>query len=313
MTADRPLLGIAFILGFCAVIPLGDATAKLLGASVPLVQVLLCRFAGQALILLPVVALTGGTLAMPARILRVTFLRTLLHVSAMGAFFMALRYLPLADATAITFVLPFILLLLGWLLMGEEVGPRRLVACTAGFAGTLLVIQPSFAIVGWPALLPLLVALLFAFFMLLTRRIAKETDAIALQAVSGLMATAVLLAAMGLGAGSDLAILDIVRPSPREALLLVAIGVFGTVGHLLLTWSLRFAPSATIAPIQYLEIPVATFVGWAVFGDLPNGLAALGIAVTIGAGLYILLRERYLSRSLPVSPASAVRPSPSRH
>ncbi|MCB1403545.1 MAG: EamA/RhaT family transporter, partial [Rhodobacteraceae bacterium] len=77
------------------------------------------------------------------------------------------------------------------------------------------------------------------------------------------------------------------------------VGVFGTIGHLLLTWSLRFAPSATVAPMQYLEIPVATFVGWAVFGDLPNGLAALGIAVTMGAGLYILMRERIAARSLP--------------
>jgi drug/metabolite transporter (DMT)-like permease len=300
MTADRPLLGIAFILGFCAVIPLGDATAKLLGASVPLVQVLLCRFAGQALILLPVVALTGGSLTMPDRILWLTFLRTILHVTAMGAFFVALRYLPLADATAITFVLPFILLLFGWLLMGEEVGPRRLAACTAGFVGTLLVIQPSFAVVGWPALLPLIVALIFACFMLLTRRIAKEADAIALQAVSGLIATGIILAGLGLGAGSDLAILEIVWPTPREALLLAAVGVFGTVGHLLLTWALRFAPSATIAPIQYLEIPVATLVGWAVFGDLPNGLAAFGIAVTMSAGLYIVFRERSIARSLPV-------------
>lgn len=293
------MLGIAFILGFCAVVPLGDATAKLLGASVPLVQVLLCRFAGQALILLPVVALTGGSLTMPSHVLRIAFLRTLLHIAAMGTFFTALRFLPLADATAITFVLPFILLLLGWLLMGEEVGPRRIAACAAGFAGTLLVIQPSFAVVGWPALLPLLVAGIFAGFMLLTRRIAKETDAVALQAASGLMATALLVAGIALGAGSDLAILEFVRPTLREALLLAAVGVFGTIGHLLLTWSLRFAPSATVAPMQYLEIPVATFVGWAVFGDLPNGLAALGIAVTMGAGLYILMRERIAARSLP--------------
>jgi drug/metabolite transporter (DMT)-like permease len=62
-----------------------------------------------------------------------------------------------------------------------------------------------------------------------------------------------------------------------------------------MTWSLRFAPSATLAPIQYLEIPFATLIGYLVFGDLPNGVAALGIAVTIGAGLYVLHRERRAS------------------
>jgi hypothetical protein len=69
--------------------------------------------------------------------------------------FASLRYLPLADAVAIAFVMPFIMLLLGWFYLGEEVGPRRFGACIVGFIGTLMVVQPSFAEVGWPALLPL--------------------------------------------------------------------------------------------------------------------------------------------------------------
>ena len=63
-----------------------------------------------------------------------------------------------------------------------------------------------------------------------------------------------------------------------------------------MTWSLRFAPSATLAPMQYLEIPIATLIGWLMFSDLPNGLAALGIAITCAAGLYIILRERAMAR-----------------
>ena len=72
------------------------------------------------------------------------------------------------------------LLLLGKYVLGEQVGPRRLIACVVGFIGTLLVIQPSFAQVGAPALLPLIVAVVFALFMLVTRQIAKETDPVAL-------------------------------------------------------------------------------------------------------------------------------------
>ena len=85
-----------------------------------------------------------------------------------------------------------------------------------------------------------------------------------------------------------------------SSLLLALLGALGTGAHLLMTWSLRFAPSATLAPIQYLEIPFATLIGYLVFGDLPNGLAALGIAVTIAAGLYVLHRERRASRALQV-------------
>ncbi len=88
----------------------------------------------------------------------------------------------------------------------------------------------------------------------------------------------------------------------RDGWLLLAIGVLGTLGHLLMTWSLRFAPSATLAPIQYLEIPFATLIGFVIFADLPDGLAAAGIAVTMGAGFYVVMRERAIARARPQGP-----------
>ena len=135
----------------------------------------------------------------------------------------------------------------------------------------------------------------FAVFMLVTRRIARDADPLVLQAASGLVATALLLPLVVLGAALGWPELAPVSLSARELLLLALLGTLGTGAHLLMTWSLRFAPSATLAPIQYLEIPFATLIGYLVFGDLPNGVAALGIAVTIGAGLYVLHRERRAS------------------
>lgn len=292
MTADRPVLGITLMVGFCAVAPLGDAVAKLLGEAVPLLQLLIVRFAAQALLLLPIIRATGRSLAMSGRVLKLTFVRTILHIIGSGTMFMALRFLPLADAVAIAFVMPFIMLLLGRMVLDEEVGPRRLAACAVGFGGTLLVVQPSFAEVGWPALLPFGVALAFALYMMVSRQIAKECDPLSLQAVSGMMATPVLAMILlaGRGTGSEWAAL--VLPDRRGVLLLVAIAILGTFAHLLMTWSLRFAPSATLAPMQYLEIPFATLIGWLIFRDLPDGLAAIGIAITMAAGLYVIYRER---------------------
>ena len=138
MAQDRPLLGILLMLGFCIVAPMGDAVAKLLGQSVPLGQLLLVRFAVQALILIPIVWLTRRAWRVRGRFLRLTLLRTCLHIFGIGAMVMALQYLPLADAVAIAFVMPFIMLLLGKLILGEEVGQRRLIACAVGFAMALL-------------------------------------------------------------------------------------------------------------------------------------------------------------------------------
>ncbi len=299
MTQDRPVFGIFLMLGFCVLAPMGDALAKLLGETTPIGLLVFVRFFVQALILLPLLWLSGGTLRMRGRVLRLTVIRTLLHIVGLTAMFSALQFLPLADAVAIAFVMPFIMLMLGRWVLNEEVGTRRIMACIVGFAGTLLVIQPSFAEVGLPALLPLIVAVVFALFMLVTRQIAKETDPIALQAVSGMMATFLLVPMLILGTFSGIWEMSLVWPADDTHWLLVAIGVLGTLAHLLMTWSLRFAPSATLAPMQYLEIPIATFIGWLIFHDLPNGLAALGIIITMAAGLYVIAKERASARSVP--------------
>lgn len=284
------------MLGFCVLAPMGDSIAKLLGGTIPLLQLLLVRFFVQAVLLLPNIVLRRRKLNMTSRLVALTFVRTLLHIVGVGAMFLSLQFLPLADAVAIAFVMPFIMLLLGRFVLHEEVGPRRLAACAAGFVGTLLVVQPSFAEVGLPALLPLLVAVVFALFMLVTRQIAKDVDPMSLQAISGGMATVILalIYCLAIPFGGQEA--QIVVPDHNSAALLLAIGVIGTLAHLLMTWSLRFAPSATLAPMQYLEIPVATVIGYLVFADLPNGLAALGIAITICAGLYVVFREQAVSR-----------------
>jgi drug/metabolite transporter (DMT)-like permease len=295
--ADRPLLGVLLIIAFCILAPLGDAMGKLLGA-LPLGQLLLARYAIQAILLLPLVYASGKTLDLSARVWRLTVIRTLLHIASLGVFFAALRFLPMAETVAICFVMPFILLLLGRL-MGERVGPHRLAACVVGFAGTLMVVQPSFLAVGAPALLPLLVAVLFSFFMLITRAIARDTDPVVLQAASGLVATAILAPLVLLAAGRGWPELSPVAVSGADWILLLLLGLFGTAAHLVITFALRFAPSSTLAPMQYLELPFATLIGWAIFGDLPDGLAALGIAVSVAAGLYVIHRERAASLALP--------------
>jgi drug/metabolite transporter (DMT)-like permease len=302
---DRPLLGIGLMLGFCFLIPLGDAIAKLLAERVPVGQIVFVRFAAQALILVPVSWALGLSLRIPRHLLPQVLLRTLLQMAGITAMFNALRYLPLADAVAIAFVMPFIMLLLGKYVLGEEVGIRRLAACVVGFLGTLLVIQPSFAVVGVNALWPLAVAVIFALFMLVTRRIAKETSAIPLQAVSGLIASLLMVPLLILGEGLNIGGLSTAVPASDSWVLLAMAGGLGTIAHLLMTWSLRYAPASTLASMQYLEIPIATLVGWMIFNELPNTLASLGIGLTVAAGLYAILREHTAAKEAALAASGA--------
>jgi len=295
MRHDRPVLGILLMLGFCLAAPLADALAKLLGGFMGVAQLVIIRMGLQVVLLAPLVVWAAIPLAMSARDLRLSAIRAVLHIAGIGLMFLSLRYLPLADAVAIAFVMPFIMLLLGRYVLGEEVGQRRVLACCVGFVGTCMVMQPSFAEVGWPAFLPLGVAVIFALFMLVTRQLAQSVDPIALQMVSGLFACALLLPTLVLFRNAPG--FALVWPDGIGWALVLTMGALGTAAHLLMTWALRFAPSATLAPMQYLEIPMAALLGWLIFKDFPNGLALAGIAVTIAAGLYIIFREQRLSRS----------------
>lgn len=296
MSRDRPLLGILLTVLFCVVAPTADAFAKLIGDRVALISLITLRFAAQVVLLLPIIMVTDRRLRLADGALKLSLLRTLLHIAGIGCMFLALRHLPLAEAIAIAYVMPFVLLLLGRTFMNEEVGWRRLAACVVGFAGTLMVVQPSFAAVGAPALLPLAVAVIFALFIIVTRQLAQLADPIELQAMNGVIALPLLLPVLGghfLWNGLPEAA-SVAQPDLWG--LILGLAVLGTLSHLVMTWALRFAPSATVAPVQYLEIPFAALIGLAVFGDFPNGLALTGIGITMAAGLYVIARERTLSR-----------------
>lgn len=302
MNTDRPLLGILLMLGFCLVATLADGISKLLGASLSVGLIVAVRFGVQGAVLLPIALATKRKTFVTGRTLGLVIIRTLLHISGTFVMITALQYLPLADALAIVFVMPFFMLFLGWAFLGEHVGKPRFLAVCAGFIGTILVFQPSFAAVGWPAALPLLVAVLFALFILVTRKISAKTDPIGIQALSGLIAMPVLVPLLLFGDVAGIGNLTITQPEQTELYLLGAVGLLGTLGHLLMAWSIKLAPTATLAAIQYAEIPFATLFGWLLFRDLPNGLAAIGITITIVAGLYVIQRERANARRLLQEP-----------
>ena len=265
-------------------------------------QLVLIRFLAQAVIFTPLAIRLGRFIWPRGRVLRLTAWRTLFHIAGTGMMFLALRHLPLADAIAIAYVMPFIILILGHVFLGEVVGRHRILACVVGFAGTLMVVQPSFAEVGWHALLPVAVAVYFELFTLVTRQVAKDIDQVALHAVSGLMAAGVLLPLVGVASLFGMAEMRWIMPEGDDWALLALMALLAPFAHLVLTAALRFAPSATLAPMQYLEIPVAALFGWLIFREFPNSLALAGIVVTVGAGLYIVARERRLSRSAPPAP-----------
>lgn len=295
-TSDRPVLGILLMLGFAITAPVMDAAAKLAAPMMPVGQIVAARFGFQVVCLVPL-AMALGVFSWPGRAEALLhLLRAGLLLVATSAFFLALGTLPLADALAIFFVEPFILTLMGALFLGEAVGWRRLLACTVGFGGALLIIRPGFASFGPVALLPLLTAFCFSIYMILTRQVAQRLHTIALQAHTALAALVLIAPALALGFTADIALLSPVGVDGTGLWLMATVGLAATISHLFLSAALRFTPAATIAPLQYFEMVAATILGYLVFSDLPSLQSGVGIALIMGAGIYVFLRERRMAR-----------------
>ena len=298
----RTSAGILLMIGFAIVAPAMDTCAKLIGDTIAVGQVATTRFVAQSVLLLPVAAAFGWLHKPRLAEIGLHGVRAVLLLVATAFFFTALQYMPMAEAISIFFVEPFILTLLGGLLLGEQIGPRRYIACTIGFVGALLIIQPSFEEVGLVALLPLVTAFCFAFYLILTRRMATQMHPITMQTYTGLAALAVAVPILWAFDGSDVSSLDPSWPAIRELRLLIALGLIATFAHICISFALSLAPASLLAPLQYLEIVSATILGFYIFGDLPKGLTFVGIALIVASGLFVFLRERQIQRRpLPAS------------
>lgn len=275
------------------VVPVMDAIGKYLAPTVPSGQIAWSRFFFQLLYLAPFFFF--ARLPQSLSELAIHAARGGLIALATTLFFTALKYLPLADAISIFFVEPLILTALSALFLRENVGWRRLSAVLIGFLGALIVIQPSYKVFGWAALLPLGVALSFACYLLLTRKLAQKGDIVGMQFYAALFGLCFMSAALYLGPSTTIAHLHPVWPPIWAWALLAGLGLIATTSHYVIVMAFRRAPASVLAPLQYLEIVSATLLGFVVFGDFPSPATWLGVAIIIASGLFVFYRERRLA------------------
>ena len=298
MTRDTTLQGVLLMLAFCVIAPLLDVAAKLAAENgIPVGQVTAARFVVQTALMLPVILIMRLPLRLDGRALGYSTLRALFLLVSTFAFVSGIEVMPIADALAIVFVEPFVLLILGSFLFGDHVGPRRIAACAVGFVGAMFVIQPSLAAFGLVALWPLATAFLFAFYMLVTRAISAWMHPVTMQFHTSWTGLLLCLPVMFLAKGSGITALDPIWPTGWNWLWLFGVGFWAAVSHMCMTYALKFAPSATLAPLHYFEIVTAVILGYLIFGDFPNRLTWVGIAIIVSSGLYIIHRERLAAKA----------------
>ena len=242
------------------------------------------RYAGQMLVVTPFAWRRAGPGFWRTRRLGLQLLRSAMLLCATICFFGGLRYLPLAEASAITFLAPIIVVVLSGPLLGERPIAPRWIAAITGFIGILILLRPGSAVFHPAALLLLVAALCNALYFLLTRKLVDESVHTTLF-YSALVGTLGLSLALPWEIGGE-------APPLKDALASCCSGLFAGVGHWSIIGAFQHAPASLLTPFAYLQMIWATTYGFVLFGQLPDRWSALGMTVIVASGLLLALQER---------------------
>jgi drug/metabolite transporter (DMT)-like permease len=294
---DRPLLGIACKVLATLLFAFMFASIRWLGAYLPIGEIVFFRGLLGMVVIIIVALATGGLELLMTRNIGSHAVRSIAGTISMFCYFSAYVFLPLADATAITFASPLFVVILAALMLGEKVHVYRWSAVMVGFLGVLVIVGPEANLARGAALgagLALLGAALAALAMIYIRRMSAHEHSVTIAFY--FMLTSCTLSLLTLPFGWNV-------PGREQALVLLITGCSGGVGQLFLSLSYRYSEASVLAPFDYVAMIWAVVLGYFVFDELPTTGVWVGAAIVIAAGLMILWRERTLRLERGTPPA----------
>lgn len=291
----RPLRGIALKLGSVLVFIVMASMIKATAPHVPAGQAVFFRSAFAIPVIVVWLAMrrelsTGFKAKNPVG----HVWRGLMGTLAMGLGFAGLGYLPLPEVTAIGYTAPLLVVVFAAMFLGEEVRLFRLASVALGLTGVLIVLSPRLTLLAgevashreaFGALLVLGGAIFAALAQVFVRKLVNSENTSAIVFWFSLTATVLSLATLPFGW---------VIPTATEAIILIAAGLLGGVGQILLTASYREADASLVAPFDYASMLFALLIGYFVFSEVPTWTMLGGAALVISAGILIIWRERKL-------------------
>ena len=290
-TAARPLRAIVLVTGAVFLFACMDATTKYLVAEYPAPIVIAVRYIVHCLLMVVLLAPTMGRQLVQTRRTGLVLVRAACLAATSLAMALALIRLPVAEATAIVFLSPLIVAVVGGLVLRERIGWVGSLAAVAGFVGVLLIVRPGGGLDPVGVALALTGAVLIAMYQLLSRVLAATESTMALLFYGALFGSILY----GVSAPW---FLDGQVPSLLQVGLFLSMGVTGGLGHFLFTAAHRHAPATTLAPVMYVQLLWASLLGWLVFNDVSDSLSILGMVVVALSGVAVVLKSRWTRRTV---------------
>lgn len=280
----RILRGVFFVVLATALFVIMNTGVKLLRAHLPTVELIWARTLGHTLFIFAIFGPShGGWRLLITRKPGTQLARSLLLLTSTSFFFTALGFVPLAEATAVSFTSPLVVAALAGPMLAERVRIGHWIAIGAGFLGALVVIRPGVAGANPYLLLVIANSCCYAVYQVLTRRMAGFDRPETSVTYSALVGTLVLSA-----------VVPFYWQTPDRLshwLILLVIGVLGGLGHYFVARALMWGPASVMAPFHYVQLIGAAAMGYLVFADVPSVWTWVGAGVIIASGLYIAWRE----------------------
>lgn len=283
---DSPAAGLCFMMGAMVTFPFMDALSKSLSGAYPPEQITWARNLVHVAVLLPLVFYRDGGGQIVRGFSGWQMVRGLAFLLMTALYIAGLRWMPLADGMAIVFMFPVIVTALSGVFLGERVGIRRWSAVIIAFFGVCLIIRPGFSTLNAGAPFLLGAAFCAAIYTLLTRKLRGTVSS---------LTQAILPPVIGAGLLSLAVPFSWTSPTLSAAGTMLLIGLLAAAGHFFLILAYERAEASLAVPLTYTQLALAVLLGFLMFGDVPEPLTWLGIAIVAGAGIFISFRERTLS------------------
>ena len=291
-----PPSAILLIVGAVLCFTILDAIVKILTQRYEVPFIVWARYGVQTFFILVWLLPQMGTALLRTRRLRLHLVRAALLPISSLCFFSALKYLPLAETTAIIYTSPLLVIILAVIFLDERMTRPRIALVLAGIAGMLLIVRPGSELFRGAASLALGSAVAHGTFQILTRKLAGE-DSRVLLFYPALVGTLMLTAALPWFA------VEVTMPWTDVSLIVVT-GLLGTLGHFTFILAFQRAPASALTPFTYIHLVWATLIGWIVFGNFPDAWTLAGMAVIAGSGLLIAMHERRRAKGTPQEPTT---------
>jgi drug/metabolite transporter (DMT)-like permease len=250
---------------------------KYLGADYPASLQLFYRQLAGVLVVIPLV-LRSTTPVFRSPRPRLVIMRSVLSVTGITLMFYSYQHLPLADANALSFTRVLWVVLLAAVLLREPLGLKRICSTLAGFAGVLLIVNPTGHVLDLASLAALLSALLLGWSVTGIKSLTSDHSTITIVSLAGVL---------GLVLSFPAALLVWRWPTGHDLMLLALMGAFGAINQTCYVKAMSLGDAGVMAPMDYLRMIFAVLSGWLFFGDLPSVRTLLGAAIIIASTLYI--------------------------